>query len=530
MTKEGALFDQCEQVIAALPKLAHKLGFIKTEREGFEKLKPNLMQMDYQKERTRRDIDLKARKLGMSTWKEIEGLFLALMVPGFNGAVVSYEQEQAKRLFEICRNAYDRLPEEIRDYRPLRHDRPGYMDFGELVDGGTRVINFSTLYIGTAGARVFGHGDTIHWLHLSELSRYPNPGEIMTGAQNAVPEGGYICIESTPNGAGGTFYDLYKGGKRGENSYKCFFYPWWWKAEYRDDLTPEQLRTFAYSEEEANLVETAASQGFTLTPEHIAWRRRKIADDAAKFKEQFPEDDETCFLVSGSRAFDIELIQRLITKAMTRPWLREERLPDGWIRQWRFPVDPHSYAMGVDSSQGLPTGDWHAAVIMDAVSGQHTESVIAKGHTRDFARLLYNEGMEHNEAWISVERQGYGHAVIQALEELQYPAIYYHEQDESDTWFPCTPGPGIMTTRANKPLMVERFGLALREETFSTYDVELLGQAMNYQRTATAEGHPKFAAADGHDDLLMAAIIANQTADLVPHDRAVGKLRLLSYA
>lgn len=525
MTKEGSLFETCDKVIAALPTIVPKICHIKTEREGFELLHPNAMQMHYQQHRTRRDIDLKARKLGMSTWKELEGLILAMSVEGFNGAIVSYEKEQAERLFAICRDAYDRMPDKFRDYHPLRHDRPGFLDFGKIEDSG-RVINFSTLYIGTAGARVFGHGDTIHWLHLSELARYPDPDEIMTGAQNAVPEGGYICIESTANGMSGKFYDLYQGAKRGENSYKPFFYPWPWKDEYRDALTPEQARVFQFTEEEADLVEAMAEQGFELTQEHIAWRRRKLGDDPAKFKEQFPEDDETCFLVSGSRAFDVQLIQRLIIKAMKRPKLRDERLDcGGWIRIWHQPVDGHVYVMGVDAAQGKETGDWHAAAVVDALTGEHVASVISRASTREFARLINDLGMEYGEAWIAPERQGYGWAIISDLQVLEYPSIYEHEK--GDEWFPCTPGPGIVTTRANKPMIVERLKQSFADDTFRTYDVELLGQARAYQRTTTADGHPVFAAAEGHDDLLMAGIIANMVCDLVPHDRQYGNLRVI---
>jgi len=527
---EGKLFEQCDKVIARLPELVVNSAsktFIKTEREGFEVLRPNVMQFDYQKRRTRRDINLKARKLGFSTWKEIEGLFLALYIEGFNGAIVSYDNEQAKDLLAICKNAYDRMPENVRDWRILRHDRENFLDFGALQEDG-RIINFSTLYVGTGGARVFGHGRTIHWLHLSELARYADPDEIMTGAQNAVPEGGFICIESTANGAGGKFYKLYQGAKRGENSYYPFFYPWWWKPEYRDDLTEDQMRAFCLTEEEADLVEAAATTGFALTKEHLAWRRRKMGDDEAKFKEQFPEDDETCFLVSGQRAFDTLLLQRLAIKAMTRPALREERLGYGVIKAWRMPMDGHVYVCGVDTSQGLPTGDWSAAVLMDTLTGEHVASIVVKCSTQEFAHLLNDLGREYGEAWMVVERQGYGHALIGDLGRLGYGSIYEHS--ESDNWFPCTPGPGIQTTRANKPMMVEALGRAFREETFRTWDTELLGQALNYQRTASIDGHPKFAAADGHDDLLMAGIIANQAADLVPHDRKAGKLGEMSYA
>ena len=114
MGSEGKLFERCDAVIAKMPALMvdpKSKTYIKTEREGFEVLHPNIMQVDYQKRRTRRDINLKARKLGFSTWKELEGLFLALYVEGFNGAIVSYDNEQAKDLLSICKNAYDRMPE-----------------------------------------------------------------------------------------------------------------------------------------------------------------------------------------------------------------------------------------------------------------------------------------------------------------------------------------------------------------------------------------------------------------------------------
>jgi hypothetical protein len=58
----------------------------------------------------------------------------------------------------------------------------------------------SSIYIGTAGARAFGRGDTIRKILLSEMSFYEDPETILSGVEDAVPLTGELTIECTPNG------------------------------------------------------------------------------------------------------------------------------------------------------------------------------------------------------------------------------------------------------------------------------------------------------------------------------------------
>ena len=51
----------------------------------------------------------------------------------------------------------------------------------------------SYFYIGTAGARKFGRGDTITHLHCSEIAFWQDPKSLVSGLYQAVPRTGPGC-------------------------------------------------------------------------------------------------------------------------------------------------------------------------------------------------------------------------------------------------------------------------------------------------------------------------------------------------
>src|SRR5882762_11965765 len=73
-----------------------------------------------------------------------------------------------------------------------------------------------------------------------------------------------IVLESTPNGAGGLFYEEWQ--RADDTGYTRHFFPWWFDAAYV--LVPGA--DFAATEEEAQL---AALRGLKI--EQIAWRRKR---------------------------------------------------------------------------------------------------------------------------------------------------------------------------------------------------------------------------------------------------------------
>ena len=486
-----------------MPALAPQLFHIRTKDRAIQKMTPRPLQLHYQANRARQELILKARQGGVSTWKELEGLLLMLSIEGFSGAIVSHEKGATKRLFNMIWLAYSMLPA---DYKvPLYTESKDEFATPPPPEG-----TGSRLYIGTAGpnVRAFGRGDTVHWFHGSEVSRWSDKEELLLGVQEAVPDRGFICLETTANGRE-EYYDLYQAAPG--NGYKRHFYPWWWIPEYR-----EEAAGFVPTEEELDLIETAARQGFQLEYEQLQWRRRKVARTKRFFQQEYPEDEVTCFLVSGNPRFEMEFVARLVGMAQARPLLRCEDKPYGELRMWLDPGVGHTYVVGADPARGLAHGDFCAAAVLDCENGQHVASLHGKQSPHIFAQELANLGGRYNDALLTVERNGPGEAVLEALMTIGYDNIYSERRwyDDQDTEIP-----GFYTERKSKHRLCSEFDRALSCGDFKTWDMDLLDQCMNVM--VDERGDP-YTAKNKRDDLLMAAMLANMTAEHAHPAVAVG--------
>jgi len=483
-----------------MPQVSAGFFQIRTKEEGIRPLDPRPVQRYFHRSRARRTVMPKYRQGGLSTWLENEGLLLMLdpQLEGFSGVIVSHEKGATERLLSIVELAYDRLPE--RDLFPMR--RESKTEF--VSDHGSR------LYIGTAGSRAFGRGDTVHWAHASETAHWEDAERVMLGLAQAVPPRGYITVESSPFGRAGWFFDTYQKAKAGIGSYKPLFLPWFWsREEYRDPVEgPLEL-----TEEEANVMEAAARMGLPLDFGNIAWRRRQIADlGRPLFAQEYPEDDESCFLVSGRPYFDPTFIQQLINIAEARPVLETRHIPGGEIRIWEKPGVGHSYVIGIDPSEGLRRGDPCAAVIENCDTGQHVASLVGRVPIYSLADIVFRLSREYNDALLAPEGgTASGQSLIVFLTEaLQCRNIYRNEKRATWPEDTMTYELGFRTTQASKKYICEEFDRALRCGDFKTWDTKLLGQVFDV--LVNDLGQVK-TAPDREDDLLMAAMIANVAAE-----------------
>lgn len=487
-------FDQCDKAIRALPEVAPQIFKIRTKEEGIRPIIPRPLQNHYQEHRTRQELVLKARQGGFSTWKELEGLLLMMSLEGFMGAIISHKISSTKYLLSMVWNAYKMLPEEYRI--PLVHETEEYLLTPPPPEG-----TGAGLYVGTAGpgAADFARSRTLHWVHGSEVAYWSDMMGVLTAVEGSVPSRGYTCLETTANGRN-DYYDLYMDAEA--RGYKRHFFPWWWVPEYRE----EAKANFVPTEEELSLMETAARQGFQLTNDHLTWRRKRVARLGAKFQQEFPEDEVTCFLVSGNPRFDTEFVARLVTMAEARPRLREEPKPYGQLRIWLDPGVGHTYVIGADPSRGIAHGDYGAAVVEDVESGQHVASLHCKTPPHLFAQELANLGERYHDAMLTVERTGPGEAVLVALRNIGYDNVYTQKRWDDDHEMERI---GWETTRKSKHRLCSSFDNALSCGDFMTWDLDLLDQALNVM--IDDNGEP-YTAKNKRDDLLMAAMLANETA------------------
>lgn len=502
---ETKFLDDCNEVIRKLPGIMRHLNMqIQTKEHGWQAIVPNNVQLSYHKDRLTRGFEahdnvLKARKHGVTTWEVLEALALAYYVDGFNSAIVVHVKSDMEKLFKIARQAYNRLSKEDRERRPLNEDRRDAIDF-----------NGSGVYIYTAGGRGVGRGMTYHKIHGSEVAFWPNAAETWDGIVESGPRFARLSRESTPNGRENYFYDVCNG----DTSFKLQFFPWWCSEE--NALPLKEGEVIVPSDEEQDVIMAAASQGWTITPEKLKWRRSKLQDLKEKFFQEHPEDPETCFLMSGNPVHDANLLRRMIQRAEASFVMQRDPLPGGGeYVVWRQPSGLHPYVITSDVAEGLVHGDWSTVSVW-----QHTPDAlinVARGHlkcsTDDLAIRLKDEGEKWHNALIAVERNASGGTVLRKLETLGYTNLYNEVNVEGDE----TDRAGWHTNVRTKRVMIEEFASEVASGNIISFDPLLWGQAMSIVKDEL--GRP-VTPRHKHDDIYISACIANMAKEQAVSNRS----------
>ena len=471
----------------------------------------NTVQDRMLKELSGQDIILKGRQQGVSS------LFLAmftvdfLMVENVKCVVIAHEQKVTQRLFDRVRFYLDTLKKKFPGIAP-----PFELELNSRHEMSNKLKN-SSFYIGTAGARAFGHGDTINNLHVSELSRWNNQERILSGLLQAVPKNGRIVIETTANGYGDYFYNLWTRSNSDNPSYKPHFIPWFETPEY---IRPVE-KDFLLSESEI-----AIKEKYHLTDEQMAWRKWKIAqlnDDVNtpyRFNEQYPCSPEEAFIVSGNPVWSPSLLSWYLLKTKDpirignligfNPVTLEEN-EKGYVKIFKEPNEFHDYVIGADVSEGIIISqddeskerDFSAASVID----KNTFEQVATWHGRidpdQYGRQLDMLGRFYNNALIAVERNAMGLTPLITLRDLNYPRLYYREkfgQISEKT----TQELGWVTDQTTKDLIINDATQLLRERRLLIYDKETITEMMSFVRNSSGRAG---AASSAWDDRVMSLLI-----------------------
>ena len=427
---------------------------------------------------TGRDVIPKARQEGVSTY--ILARFTALCLSQRNRrcVVISHDRESTQRMLAKVRYFLENLkcpPPEISN-----------LSKNEIVFSRTN----SMFFIGTAGSREFGRGDTITNLHCSEAAYWPNPKDLTAGLFQAVPRDGEIFIESTGNGVGNWYHRLCMRAQRGESQWRLHFFSWLDSPEYELDLSPaeeqEILSSLREEWEEPYLVDKLG-----LSAGRIAWRRLKLEEldyDLTLFKQEYPTTLDECFQASGRSIFRYRLTP-------TEEWVRTEYALSVLLGHPR--PDKH-YILGVDTSAGVGQDASCIQVLCLDPLEQVAEWLDDRVEPDVFAGKVALLSEMFNNAPISVENNNHGALVINVLRK-EYPHLQVLTS-------PYTPGEyGIRTTVRTKPLLIGHLRRLLSQGDLIIHSQELASQLSTY----IEHENGKLGAEEGcHDDAVMALAMA----------------------
>ena len=456
------------------------------DKDGrLRKFRLNRAQQDLERTSTKHNIVLKARQLGITTYVATRFFISCITREGTLSVQVAHDQRSAEEIFRIVHRLLENLPPEMRkDALTTSRANVRQVVFPKL-DSEYRVE--------TAADPNAGRGLTIHNLHCSEVARWPRDvSETLASLRAAVPPDGEIFLESTPNGAGGTFYDEWQ--RAPQTGYTRHFYPWWWDPAYRRDV-----KIAGFTDEEIELMKTHG-----LDAAQIAFRREARANFRNHACEEFAEDAESCFVASGDCVFDVDIIERRLKQLM--PTLEEA--DHGHLLTFFPPIPavngaaPKQYVIGVDPAGGGTDGDYSCAQVIEVSSGMQIAELRGHFPPEELAARVAVLAQKYNDALVAVERNNHGHAVIAHLTMGQaYINLY-----KSDG------GLGWLTNVVSRPRMLEHFRQFLVHGSHLFQSPRLLEECRTFIRYADGS----CAAAPGaHDDTVMAMAIAQMVrADL----------------
>lgn len=457
-----------------LPEVRIKNHYkIKTKKSELVTFNPNYIQNLILQNQLKRKCILKARQFGVSTLELIRMLDHAAFNPNITCCILAHDQDGIKKLFSTVRTAYSNMPE---GYRPEVDKGGGSLYELRFPDWNSKIY-----------CDLDSRGDTINWLHVSEAAFIKEKDRVFATMQ-AVPMDGIITFETTPNGMGNWFYDFWQDDT---NGFEKLFYPWFFHDEYQIPVD-----NMDYTDEELSFVGFVKTKyGIDIIKEQIAFRRAKQAELKYLFKQEYPEDDASCFLSSGNPALNLTIVSDQIKNSST-PLIDK----DG-IKIYKYRDNSKNYVIGADTAEGIG-GDYCAAQVFEV--GTRIQVATLRGHFKpfDFAyklEELANHFVKPGNVMplLAVERNNHGHAVLlQLSEHIRYPNLFRSNDDKL----------GWLTDRITRPIMIDAFIDGIENKTVILNDRETLGECMTL-----INNNGKIEAQTGkHDDLFIAACIAMQ--------------------
>lgn len=342
-----------------------------------------------------RALVLKGRQQGISTYTEGRYYWKVQFRFAVQAYILTHMADATDNLFRMVDRFHRNMPDALRPETGL--DSRKQLHFTKL-DSGYKV--------GTAGSKGAGRSGTYHYFHGSEVAFWPNAETHAAGALQTVGanNGSEVILESTANGPGGYFYNLWQQAIKGFGDFIAVFIPWYWQPEYRREAPPD----WRPEGEELERVEL-----YGLDREQAHWMHVKNIELGGSpgvlcplFKQEYPCTATEAFQTSGLESLcDPELVARA----------RKMRILDP-IGPRVMGVDPAR--MGSDATAMIDRKGRRAWNLARYHKKKNTEVAAIVANRIEAAK---REGDEYRAVFIDVN--GVGAGVVDVLHEMGFESL-----------------------------------------------------------------------------------------------------------
>lgn len=530
-------------------RMSHLYTIVNKDKQKVT-FKKNRAQQHFEENRAERNVILKSRQLGFTTDESQDTLDDTLYTPNFESLFIAHTQDEATNIFNkkisFSWNSYDK---DLAKLWKIKADSANKLTF-DFGDG-----TLSSITVANSG-----RSGTYNRVHISEFAKlcvnYPKrANEIITGTIPSVPLDGRIDIESTAEGMGGHFYNIFwEAWDRGEpqhpTQFKAHFYNWTWDdAEIAKVTQVIPIHQMEEGHKFADYQKLYKLTDVQITYYYLKWL--SLVKDWNKLHQEYPTTPQEAFVASGTPYFDNEKIMEYIQKAPQPIEIGDIRLEDSYgltyqeyrhkikkgeqfeydwlesqkqikftesergdIKIWRKPEPYAAYTIGGDVAEGKENGDYSTIEVID----NKTLKCVAKyrGHCRpdELTHIAYALGMWYNYAYMGIESNTGLWVNTELYETLEYPNMYFREAMDDITHRVGRQLGFLTSEKTRKPILDElRKMLALYPDIWTNAD--FLNEALVFVRNE--RGRPE-AMSGRHDDEVIATAIAYEIRYNAPEE------------
>lgn len=477
-----------------------------------------------------RVIVLKARQVGFSTLIEALAYNKTSTQYNFNSYIIAHEDQATQNLYDMFKRYHVNMPEELAPMTRTMNAK----EF-EFANPTQNEMEFrrnpgleSVIKLGSARNTGAGRSQTINFLHASEVAFWQDAKTLMTGLMQTIPDtsNSYVFLESTANGVGGYFYDMWQQAERGENDFVPLFFAWFEEPTYTTPFSTKEEKERFIEEVEHTVLdhkgdivyteEKELMEQFNLTYEQLNWRkkaiRNKCGGDIDQFRQEYPSSPEEAFISSGRPKFNVNVLRKYLKKIKEPKFIGDFEQNQfvenakGKVSIWRMPEEGKYYSIGADVAEGLIDGDYSNAYVID-----EDLNLCARWRGHIDADLFGDELVKlanmYNQAYLGVENNNHGLTTLKAITvKNEYWNVFYSKTYDklNDT---ISEKLGWSTTNRTKPLMIDKLAEYVREKWVDMPDKDLVKECLTYIIEDNGSTNAQIGC---HDDCVMSYAIALQ--------------------
>jgi hypothetical protein len=403
------------------------------------------------------NIIVKSRQLGISTISAAYVAWFALFHRDKNILVIATKLPVAVNFIKKVKLILSYLPQWLRI--------SAWQETAQEIrfDNGSQVHAIPT-------SPTAGRSEALSLLVIDECAHIRDFEEIWTAIYPTLNLGGDAILLSTPNGASGQYYKIYKDAQAKLNEFNPIILPWHVHPEHNDMWFAKESRQFS---------------------------RRQINQE---FLCQF--------VGSGDTMLAQDELDWLAQTAVN-PIRKEGPLDSIWI--WHDPIPDHRYIIPADVSRG-DSSDYSTFHVIDVDDKNVAVEFMGYIPPDRMGDLMATCGARYNNALLIPENNTFGYTTCMRLKALNYTQLYYPGMT-CDTYMSYVAThkeiPGFSTQRHTRDQILVKMEELLRNRLLQPYSSRLVSEFQTFIYNGTRPQAMK----DEHDDLILSLAIGCYALD-----------------